>query len=508
MMKKKIIYILTVILVGLWSCESLEDTYSDFAGDGLIRYVGVCTELEATPLWEAVELTWKNAEEPGIDSIKIVWTGNGITKDTLLPKGTTSCVIEHLEDYTYTFNVYAMDVYKNLSLDVVVYGRPYTSTHEAISVLSTVVIKQIPFGEDNLLIYLDTLHTNIDEAVIHYVQKSTGEEIPLVLYSNDDGINLLKDPYYLLEDVDYTKNATLSRRGKIDEKLDIILELPELEIDLDETLFNNDFLAYICETLDVSELTTEMRYDIEELCFDYSLSSLEDILYFPNLKRIKIGSQRYLPQDAYIDDWENPLANLYDQETSLYVLELAHDLLGVEIIEYKDLYFKQAVPFIEDIQKYAVLPDFTYLPKEDWIVNISPVDDSGYPSHPEYLYDDDPDTYWSPRKLTTQREHEIEIDLKEEKPIKGFTIQQIEWMTQEELLFMPTTITIEVSSNRVTWTHVKNQQNLRLGAQDRETTLILLSQVINARYVRLSFYDGAYYELYGSNLAEISIITE
>ena len=47
---KKYIGLLFAMLV-MVSCESLEDTYEDFAGNGPVRYLGKCTDLTIQPGW-------------------------------------------------------------------------------------------------------------------------------------------------------------------------------------------------------------------------------------------------------------------------------------------------------------------------------------------------------------------------------------------------------------------------------------------------------------------------
>ena len=57
MRKRKYIINLVAAAALLVGCsESLEDTYSDYAGDGKIRYVAKCTEVHATPGWERLVL--------------------------------------------------------------------------------------------------------------------------------------------------------------------------------------------------------------------------------------------------------------------------------------------------------------------------------------------------------------------------------------------------------------------------------------------------------------------
>lgn len=105
-MKHIIKYMTICLFFGLFSCESLEDTVD--VGDGTIRYVGKCSDLVVTPDWESMQLTWKNSIDPGIVNIKVKWSGGGIEKDTLLPKDAEKCLIPNLENYAYTFQVYAV----------------------------------------------------------------------------------------------------------------------------------------------------------------------------------------------------------------------------------------------------------------------------------------------------------------------------------------------------------------------------------------------------------------
>ena len=69
-MKKYIVLFLA--LLALVSCESLEDTYKDYAGDGAIRYLGKCTDLSIQPGWNRLLLDWENSTDPVIDKIKII----------------------------------------------------------------------------------------------------------------------------------------------------------------------------------------------------------------------------------------------------------------------------------------------------------------------------------------------------------------------------------------------------------------------------------------------------
>mgnify|MGYP000369353900 FL=1 len=53
-MTRKLYYTigLFAVLFAAGCSESLEETYDEFAGDGMIRYLGKCADVEVNPGWE------------------------------------------------------------------------------------------------------------------------------------------------------------------------------------------------------------------------------------------------------------------------------------------------------------------------------------------------------------------------------------------------------------------------------------------------------------------------
>ncbi|MFR4039272.1 MAG: DUF4998 domain-containing protein [Butyricimonas faecalis] len=96
--------------------ESLEDTYSDFAGDGKIRYVAKCSDLDITAGWERLIVNWVNGTDATIDKIKVAWLFEGQRDSVYLPGTETSFVLTDLADGTYQFYVSAVDKFGNESL--------------------------------------------------------------------------------------------------------------------------------------------------------------------------------------------------------------------------------------------------------------------------------------------------------------------------------------------------------------------------------------------------------
>ena len=124
---KKYLWIL-ISLVLVAGCESLEDTYSDYAGDGAIRYLGKCTKVSVAPGWKRLIVKWVNNVDPVIDKIKVRWQVNDMKDSILLAPNTTEYSIPDLEDGNYEVTVCAIDKNGNESLANPIFGRPYTPT--------------------------------------------------------------------------------------------------------------------------------------------------------------------------------------------------------------------------------------------------------------------------------------------------------------------------------------------------------------------------------------------
>ena len=66
-MKNKLYYI--ICLLATWvvvGCEDLEDTYDEFTGDGRIRYLGKCMNVEMHPGWNRIRVIWENNTDAAV----------------------------------------------------------------------------------------------------------------------------------------------------------------------------------------------------------------------------------------------------------------------------------------------------------------------------------------------------------------------------------------------------------------------------------------------------------
>ena len=168
MRKRKYIINLFAAVALLVGCnESLEDTYSDYAGDGKIRYVAKCTEVHVTPRWEGLVLEWINGTDATIDKIKVVWTVEDRKDSVFLPNTSTSFELKNLTDGTFRFDVCAVDSVGNQSLTETTYGRPYTRQHEIMLAFTRGVLKSY-FLKNKMIFFSDMWNENIEEMKLQY----------------------------------------------------------------------------------------------------------------------------------------------------------------------------------------------------------------------------------------------------------------------------------------------------------------------------------------------------
>jgi len=494
------------LFFGLFSCESLEDTVD--VGDGTIRYVGKCSDLVVTPDWESMQLTWKNSIDPGIVNIKVKWSGGGIEKDTLLPKDAEKCLIPNLENYAYTFQVYAVDANGRLSVESIDYGIPYTMEHEFFSMFSSIVLKAFKLKDDgkHVVLFFDSWSTNLKSAKIVYTS-DLNEKITIDLTEAD-----LEAKYYQLSGVS-SDTLEILREARIGD-LDKTVWIDPLKMDITNRFFNNDFLSLVKHQLnkgDDDNLTEEDIEGVTRLEFDYTISSFEDILHFPNLRELHLGKNRYLRADKInIEDrWYNVLPVVSDATNSNYALQMSRELKGVEVIRYNEyLYPTLKTDYITEKPLASVPTDLQYVDTTGWTWTYTPEDESGFDPRVVNLLDDNDNSVWDPNVDFTMREHIITFDMGQPKAVRGFKITQRIPANAVERNYRPGSVRIQISADKTTWENVSWETDITVGRGSGEKTLIYLKngETKNVQYIRLTIFDVASAERYSVGLAGFDVI--
>lgn len=497
-------YIVLIWGIALLSgCENLEDTYDRFSEEGLIRYVGKCSDLKLSPGWERMVLKWKNNIDSSIDKIKITWTNELETHDTLIDKALETCNITNLVDAAYTFEVCAVDKHGNTSFSEIGYGRPYTQMHEEVLSFSKVISKHFKVGQSNVVLFFDAWQNTLKDVYMTYFQDEQEQHLTLTK-------EIVGKRYLVLEGIDLTEDIMLYRTGTLEECPDLI-QFDPITLDFKDRTFTNDFSQMLRNRYQIENIDDDFVNSITELELDYDLKSLEDIFYFSSLEKVSLGKNRYLDGNYLEEGLEDKISSLDEVEKSLYVLDQVFKLAGVMVDIYNDNYFSAEEiagrTYIREMGN-PNLPDLNYLNTEGWTITPTEKDESGYDAHCEHLLDNNSATIWKPRMSTTKvRTHELTIDMKEKKTFNGIKIVQkaFQYFWDGDNYYLPSMIKIQVSSDNVTWSIPMISDENKIGNTPGEVTILRMKEPIAARYIRVMVNDVINYGQYNTLLADIAV---
>jgi hypothetical protein len=378
-----------------------------------------------------------------------------------------------------------------------------------------VIIKQFKVGGNKLFLFFDSWKENLESVEIGYFKTGVTEETRIQLEKTNIGTE--DSPEYwpngqkemLLDDVDLSKQVKVYRIGKIPEidDPDFVVVFPEIALNLDVLAFNSDFAAQVQNYLNVNQLTAGTIEDVEVLELDQDISSMEDILYFPNLKEIYLGKNRYMTSaNASSSSAQSVLS---EKERSLAVLNIAHDVLQVDVHQYNTHYFASyEAPDWFQKEGNPVVPALDLFDNTtSWSYNVEPEDQAGYDSQLGNLFDGQAMTDWTPLRISNIRVHEIEIDLQQNLDIRGFKVVQSSVVYSS---LVPNFIKIEIAEESGGWHQATFGDEVSIGDSNGETTLIYLNkdkQTQKARRIRFYLTDKDYYSYaYGTALADFMVI--
>ena len=505
MRKRKYIINLFAAAALLVGCgESLEDTYSDYAGDGKIRYVAKCTEVHATPGWERLFLEWTNGTDATVDKIKIIWSCEGLKDSVLLPAATESYELKNLINGTYRFDVCAVDFAGNESLAETTYGRPYTREHEIMLAFTRGVVKPY-FLKNKLIFFSDQWNENIDEIKLQYKDTQGNTQY----YTFDE---TTYDSFVTIDDVSMNPTDTVYvlRKGMVEGCPDLI-EFEPLALSRTK-IFSSGFVNAIERRYGYSNKTKEQEAEFEkfvekatELEFDYDMETFEDVLYCPNLKKLIFAKNRYL-DSKYGYTTENDYPKLRSSiDRSLMVLDKANepDVLGLKIEWYGNdwndrPYFVYDEPPYMEYMGFSKLPDMEIIKPEALKTydNGSKVycTPSDLYAKLDALLDDNYQTTWTTTSSGSPRTYEMSMELLEETEISGIKIAQPLFNPMADRrapYIVPSQISILVSRDGGSWQNVTYFETNELGRGPGEVTLLKFPEGSRrVRYIKFTLQDG------------------
>lgn len=539
MMKTKLYY-MTWLFAALFaiSCEDLEDTYDEFAGDGMIRYVGKCQDLSVKPGWKRLCVIWKGNLDPHIEKVKITYQSELDAepmvkyvkpKDVLESDLMDTTYLEGLQDAVYAVKVSNVAADSTESIVQTEYGRPYTETHEDLRSFTRGIVNFYPIG-DKMVVTLDRSNSNLKEINLKYWGTDKKEHTWNILQNMDRLVNyMLEDIMFMLPDedsnvaqgvkIDFGKPLTIERRGLLTGCIDTIRFNPDTLL-LEEQVWSSDFV-----NLMMHKYGADWRSkvdEIKELEIDYTMSTFQDLLYFPKLKKVILGKNRYM----LTDHQEN--ISTTDPYLALVTLYYLNKMQGVEVEVYNEPYLFGGIniPYVfegsyidlltQDLMGTGVpvkidnmnwltkkgsanlnqMPQITPLNTEGWELTCSDTTYNGSkPGGVARMLDDEPSTVFEPGVEFELSVITVNIDMKEPQPLHGFKLVQANMGTvdqekiETDLKYLLSSLKIEVSDNGYSWEKATyDEGGVTLGNSIGETTFINIpvEKRKSVRYIRLS----------------------
>lgn len=481
-LKSVFFFFLTSLFAG---CEDMEDTYKDYAGDGPIRYVGKCSDVKVVPGWNCLRVSWVRSKDPTVEKIKVTC---GDLVD-YVPADQTEYTINDLENESYKITVSGVDSEGNESIATELYERPYTPEHEMVLSMTRVVNKCF-LMKNRVAMIFSKWNDSLTDCHIEY----TAIDGKLSTYPLNDFI--VQDLKRIsIDDVDTSKPVVLKRKGMLADCPDEIT-FPDVEFTHDPVM-NSDFKAVLCEHYNLTDLTDDWIESVEELEIDRKVSSLEDLLYFPNLKKLSLGKNLFVKADNMDILMVNYL--IRDENYSTlgpvqWPLTQMHEMTGLIVDNYGPMLINMNADFVNTIVGAPSVPDLNYIAidakKQVVYSNQDAEDLQRGNTHYEYLFDQNPKTAWESMNNSMIQDYTFTIDLLNTKRLKGVRVVQKDVdLSSSDCNYFPSLIQLQLSDDGEHWTNATVLEKNTLGNSPGESTLINFLPDSQARYVRFTVSD-------------------
>lgn len=132
----KTIYYILAGVIALFlcaSCESMDEIYKEHVVPNGIIYPGKATSPYISAGKNRVRVSWLKGSDPKVAQARIYWNNFTDSVEIGVPQGsdTIHCLIDGLEENTYTFVIKTFDAAGNVSVPVEVSGRSYGTIYQA-----------------------------------------------------------------------------------------------------------------------------------------------------------------------------------------------------------------------------------------------------------------------------------------------------------------------------------------------------------------------------------------
>lgn len=131
----RILYYITIVFItgAFASCEKMDETYKEFIIPNGIVYPGKATSAVVCPGKYRAKVAWLRGADPKVTKAKVFWNNYTDSVGVDIPEGLDSigCLVEPLEENTYTFIIKTYDNDGNVSIPVEVSGKVYGDIYQS-----------------------------------------------------------------------------------------------------------------------------------------------------------------------------------------------------------------------------------------------------------------------------------------------------------------------------------------------------------------------------------------
>ena len=519
------------------SCEDLDETYDEFAGDGRIRYLGKCSDVEVQPGWQRVRVSWKNNIDAAVKYTKITWKAESDDEPFVQLVERPEVVggmdlmdtiyLENLQDAVYTITVSNISADSTESLVETQYARPYTENHEDLNSFTRGIINFYRLDGDKMAVLLDEDNENLKEMTLTYwgsdnqlhewdIKEHMTDSVPVMPgmedmlgYSMRRAMQLLPDENGI--SIDFAKPLVIKRIGNLPECIDEIT-FKDDTLSLDEQILSVTFTRWLEKEYGPDWRSKDVLNKIETVEFDYDMSTMQDLFYLPNLKKVILGKNRFM-WEGHTDENLSATSNDYNSLMTLQFLKNTRN--GFTVERYNAQYFHEVctsemvagMSLLDVLQmageldydllsnkndNLSLMPVITPLDASDWVVTCS---DTTYNGNKKYgaglLLDDDPTTYFEPGQDLASTVYEVKIDMKKAQTLHGFKVSQPQREPANEddlaveLGYLLGSLQIEVSEDGYVWLPATYEEGgTTIGDALGEITFIKVPEEYQSRQVR------------------------
>lgn len=295
-------------------------------------------------------------------------------------------------------------------------------------------------------------------------------------------------------------------------------------LDLNEKIWSTAFTQLMIRNYGMNWENEVDRIETIEL--DYNIPAFQDLMYFPNLKKVILGKNRYMD-----GKYATSHASITDEYEGLVTLQfLMSTREGFTVERYNKHYFGMDNMFGMDyVDLYKMVgklgtgflliengtsnlgnePSVTSLDTTGWKVTCSDTVYNGYKENgAAWLLDNDASTYFEPGQTLGASVIEVTFDMKKEQVVHGFKVMQYARNDRGDQNYLLSSIKIEFSHDGYVWKLATNEDGaITIGNAPGEVTFIEIPEDKQeaVRYVRLSMGNQQVSTVSGSALFNLRL---